>query len=152
MQKILFVCHGNICRSPMAEMIMKDLIRKKGLEEKFYIQSAGNTDEDMGMPIYYLAVSKLKENNILVEDRLARRVIPEDYDTFDYLVTMEMMNIRDIKNIIPVDSKNKIARLLDYTDSPKDIADPWYTRDFETAFREIKIGCECFLDYLLTNE
>lgn len=152
MQKILFVCHGNICRSPMAEMIMKDLIRKKGLEDEFYIQSAGNSDEEMGVPIYHLAISKLKENNILVEDKLARRIRAEDYDTFDYLVAMEMMNIRDLKKVIPVDSKNKIARLLDYSDNPKDIEDPWYTRDFETAYREIKLGCEYLLDYLITNE
>lgn len=152
MIKILFVCYGNICRSPMAEMIMKDLIRKKGMDDKFYIQSAGTSSDEIGNPIYHLAISKLKEKNILVEEKEARQIKKDDYETFDYLIAMEMMNIRDIKNISEVDNKNKIARLLDYTDDPKDIEDPWYTRDFEKTYYEIKLGCECLIDYLLKNK
>jgi Protein-tyrosine-phosphatase len=152
MKKILFICYGNICRSPMAEMIMKDLVKKKSMEDKFYIQSAGTSTEEIGSSIYINAQEVLKKNNIPVEDRKARQLQADDYETFDYLVAMEMMNIRDIKSIIEVDSHNKIARLLDYTTDPEDIADPWYSRDFEKTYTEILLGCESFLEYLINNE
>ena len=148
MIKVLFVCLGNICRSPMAELIMKDLINKSGLNEKIYVDSAGTSDEEEGNPIYFLAQNKLEDNGIDTWGKFAKKMSYLDYDKFDYIIGMERKNIIDILQIIGTDHKNKVYRLMDFTSIPRDIDDPWYTRDFDKAYDEIKEGCQELLKYL----
>lgn len=148
MKKILFVCYGNICRSPMAEAVMLHLLKERHLETKFYIESAATSSEELGSDIYYLAKQKLIEKGIHFAPRRARQIRIDDYDNFDYIIGMEMHNIYDIKDIIGVDHNNKVMRLLDYTDKPRDISDPWYSGNFEQAYNDIHDGCVALLDYL----
>lgn len=148
MIKVLFVCLGNICRSPMAECIFKDMIRKQGKEEMFYIDSAATSTEEIGNPMYYNAKEKLKEMNIECGNHVARRITKKDYKEFDYIIGMEERNIINIKRIIGEDKENKIYRLLEFSDNPRDIADPWYTRDFDKTYIEIVEGLEGFIKYI----
>ena len=148
MKKILFVCYGNICRSPMAEAVMLSLLKERHLETNFYIESAATSSEELGNDIYYLAKQKLIEKGVHFAPRRARQLRADDYDDFDYIIGMEMHNIYDIKDIIGVDHNNKITRLLDYTDKPRDISDPWYSGKFEEVYNDIYEGCVAFLDYL----
>lgn len=142
---VLFVCLGNICRSPMAEFILKDIVRKHNLEDRFHIESAATSYEEEGNDIYYLAKEKLIEKNINFTKRRARRIEKEDYDKYDFIIGMEESNIRNIKRIIG-DKDSKIYKLLDFTNDNKDIDDPWYTGRFEEVFNQIKFGCEKFID------
>ena len=148
MIKIMFVCLGNICRSPMAEFIFKDMINKKGLSKEFIIKSSATSYEETGNDIHYGAREKLIQKNISFTKREAKRITPEDYKNFDYIIGMEESNIRNIKRIVGNDSDNKICKLLDYSENPRDIADPWYTGDFEEAYNDIVEGCEGFIKYL----
>lgn len=148
MTKILFICHGNICRSPMAEFIMKDLAEKAGLGERFYIASAATSAEEIGNPVYPPARRKLAEHGISCSGKTARQLTRNDYDEYDLLIGMEQVNLRNIRRIFGEDSANKLHLLRDYTDSPGDIADPWYTNDFETAWRDIEAGCKGLLQAL----
>ena len=148
MIKILFVCHGNICRSPMAKFILTDLVEKEGLSSEFLIDSAATSTEEIGNPIYPPARRKLKEHGISSEGHQARRMRPEDYEKYDYLLGMEQYNIRNMLRILGGDPKHKVYRLLDFSDRPRDIDDPWYTGDFETAYREILEGCRAFLEQM----
>jgi len=141
---VLFVCLGNICRSPMAEFILKNMVEKRGLKEFFHIESAATSYEEEGNDIYYLAKEKLIEKEIPFNKRCARRIEKEDYDRFDFIIGMEESNIRNIKRII--DKEDKIYKLLDFTSEKKDIDDPWYTGRFEEVFNQITMGCEGFLD------
>ncbi len=150
MIKIMFVCYGNICRSPMAEFIMKDLIKKRGLLNKFIIESRSTSTEEIGNDMYYLAKEKLKEKNISFNKRKAKQLTKNDYNNFDYIIGMEDFNVRSIKKIVMDD--RKVYKLLDFTDNSKDIDDPWYTRDFETTFKEIYTGCSALLDFILKND
>lgn len=152
MIKVLFVCHGNICRSPMAEFIFKDLVNKKGLGKNFYIRSAATSYEEIGNDIYYLAKEKLEEKNIPIVKRKAIRITLDDYQKYDFILGMEEANIRNIERIIGNDIDNKISKLLDYSNNPRDIADPWYTGNFEIAYKDILEGCNYFLDYLIKNQ
>lgn len=152
MKKILFVCYGNICRSPMAEMIMKKLVKDENLENEFYIESAATSKEEIGSDIYSLARQKLIEKGIPLEARRARQLRIDDYDNFDYIIGMEASNISAIKNVIGLDHNNKILRLLDYTDDPRNISDPWFSGKFEEVYNEIYEGCVSFLAYLKENE
>lgn len=152
MIKVLFVCHGNICRSPMAEFIFKDLVNKKGLGKNFYIRSAATSYEEIGNDIYYLAKEKLEEKNIPIVKRKATRITLDDYQKYDFILGMEEANIRNIERIIGNDIDNKISKLLDYSNNPRDIADPWYTGNFEIAYEDILEGCNYFLDYLIKNQ
>lgn len=145
MTKILFICHGNICRSPMAEFIMKDLVEKAGLSERFYIASAATSAEEIGNPVYPPARRKLAEHGISCSGKTARQLTRNDYDEYDLLIGMEQVNLRNIRRILGEDSADKLRLLRDYTDSPGDIADPWYTNDFETAWRDIEAGCKGLL-------
>ena len=145
MIKILFVCHGNICRSPMAEFIMKDLVEKAGLEEQFRIASAATSMEECGNPIYPPAKRKLREHGIAAEGHRARRMERRDYREYDLLIGMEQYNIRNMLRILGGDPEGKVHRLLDYTEKPGDIDDPWYTDDFATAYEEILRGCQGLL-------
>ena len=147
MIRVLFVCLGNICRSPMAEFIMKDIVNKKGISNKFYIDSAGTSSEEEGNSIYYLAKEKLDKEGIPYTLRGARKINSSDYDKFDYIICMERVNEINIKKIIN-DKYNKVFRLLDFTNNPRDISDPWYTRNFNVCFDELNEGINSFLEYL----
>lgn len=143
--RILFVCHGNICRSPMAEYIMKDLVTKAGRDADFYIESAATSTEEIGNPVYPPARRKLAENGICCDGHAARQVTRSDYDRFDLIVCMDQMNLRWISRIIPADPEDKIHLLLDFTDRPGDVADPWYTGNFDATWRDCVEGCEALL-------
>lgn len=147
MVKVLFVCLGNICRSPMAEYIFKDIIKRQGIEE-IHIDSAATSSEEIGNSIHYGTRNKLKEMNIEYGNHFARQITNNDYEQFDYIIGMEEKNINDIKKIVGKDNKNKVYRLLDFSKNPRDIADPWYTGDFDKTYDDIVEGLEEFLNYL----
>ena len=148
MVKVLFVCHGNICRSPMAEFIMKDLVRLHGMEEQFEISSAGTSDEENGNPVYPPVRRLLEQRGISCRGKTARQLRREDYAKFDYIIGMDASNLRRMLRLFDGDPQNKLALLLDYTDHPRDVADPWYTRDFAVAERDIEEGCKALLKAL----
>lgn len=152
MYNILFVCYGNICRSPMAEMIFKDLIYKNSKRYKLSCASRATSMEELGNDIYPQAKAKLIEMGIEVERHSASQMKKEDYDKYDYIIVMEERNKRDVLRIIGDDYDNKIHLLLEFTDNLKDIDDPWYTGDFDTAYKEIYDGCIGLYDYLLSKE
>lgn len=148
MIRVLFVCLGNICRSPMAEYILKNEVKSKNLGKHFYIDSAATSSEEIGNPVYYLAKEKLEEEGITVGNRKARKITKEDYEKFDYIIGMEDSNIINIKRIVGEDKNNKIYKLLDFTKNPRDIEDPWYTGRFNNVYDEITEGCKAFLKFL----
>lgn len=147
MVKVLFVCLGNICRSPMAEYVFKDKIKKEGIE-KFYIDSAATSSEEIGNSMHYGTRNKLKEMNIDYGNHLARQMTKQDYEKFDYIIGMEDRNIKDIKRIVGEDTENKIYKLLDFSKNPRDIADPWYTGNFDKTYDDIVEGISAFLEHL----
>ena len=151
MKKILFICHGNICRSPMAEFVMKDLVQKAGLAEDFYIESAATSTEELGNEVYPPARRKLAEHGISCKGKVARQMNRRDYDRFDLLIGMDSWNIRNMMAICGGDPEEKIQQLLDFTNRPGDVADPWYTRDFEATWRDVLEGCQCLLKQLTTK-
>lgn len=151
MKKILFVCLGNICRSPMAEFVFKDLVKKEGLENEFYIESAATSRDEEGNGIHYGTVEILKENNIAFGNKTSRQLKREDYEKFDYILGMETRNIINIKKIVGEDKENKIYRLLDFSENPRDIADPWYTGNFDSTYYDVLDGCQELLKYLQKN-
>ena len=148
MKKILFVCHGNICRSPMAEFIMKDLVKKARREDEFYIESAATSTEELGNSVYPPAQRKLAEHGISCKGKRARQVRSSDYRDFDLIICMDRWNIRNIQRIIPDDPEGKISLLMDFTSRPGDVADPWYTDDFEATWRDCLEGCTAILNAL----
>lgn len=156
MVKVLFVCLGNICRSPMAEFILKDIVKKRGLENEFIIDSAATSDynEKFQIGIYPEAKGILIKMSVPFTDRISRHMKKEDYDQFDYILAMEEENIKNILKIIKEDPEHKVMRLLDFTESPRDIIDPWYYGNFDVTYNDIKYGCETFLEYVMegTNE
>ena len=149
MIKILFVCHGNICRSPMAEFVMKDLVKKAGVEDVFHIASAATSTEEIGNPVYPPARRKLSEHGISCVGKTARQLRKTDYDQYDYLVGMDSANYRNMQRICGGDPEGKISLLLDYTDHPGSVADPWYTGDFEATWQDVLAGCRGLLDEIL---
>ena len=152
MIKVMFVCLGNICRSPMAEFVLKDIVKKQGLSKNFYIKSSATSNEEIGNDIHYGTRNKLIQKGIPFEKRKATRLMPEDYNKYDYIIGMEKSNIRNIKRIVGNDIEHKIYKLLDYSDNPRDIADPWYTGNFEITYNDIVEGCNAFIKYLENNE
>ena len=151
MIKILFVCHGNICRSPMAEFVMKDIVTKKGLGDKFVIASAATSNEEIGNPVYPPVRRLLSKRGIPTDGKRAVRVTKGDYGYYDYLICMDKNNLRNLNYIIGSDTDSKVYRLLDFTDTPNDVADPWYTGDFEATERDVDNGCEALLNYIIKN-
>lgn len=148
MVRILFICHGSICRSPMAKYIMLDLIEKAGLKEKFIINSAATSSEELGNPVYPPARSVLKRHGIDCDGYAARRMRYEDYEAYDFIIGMDSENMYYMKRLWTDDPEGKLSLLMNYTDNPREVSDPWYTRDFETCFNDILEGCQGLLSSL----
>ncbi|MEE0865467.1 MAG: low molecular weight protein-tyrosine-phosphatase [Clostridia bacterium] len=148
MIKVLFVCLGNICRSPMAEFLLKDMVKKKNRENEFIIESAGTSNEEEGNPVHFGTKRKLSEIGISTDGKYARQLTKNDYEKYDYILAMEERNVKNIIRIIGEDKDNKVHRLLDYSSNPRDIADPWYTGNFDETYDDIMEGLEEFLKYL----
>lgn len=148
MKKILFVCHGNICRSPMAEFVYKDMVNKKGLGDEFYVASAATSREEIGNPVHYGTSKKLGEFNISVKGKTAVLLTKSDYEKYDYLIGMEAVNVKNMLKILGDDKENKVYRLLDFSDNPRDIADPWYTGNFDITYNDVLEGCNFLLEYI----
>ncbi len=146
--KLLFVCHGNICRSPMAEYYMRDLVARSGLADRFEIASAATSTEEIGNGVYPPARRKLAEHGISCTGHAARQLTRRDYQRFDLLIGMDSANIRNMTRICGGDPQGKIFRLLDFTGRPGDVADPWYTGDFEATWRDVDEGCRGLLTRL----
>ena len=145
MKKILFVCHGNICRSPMAEFVMKDLVKKVGLASQFHIESAATSREEIDNPVYPPARRKLAEHGISCDGHAARQLTNADYEKYDLLIGMDRDNLRDMYHICGGDPDGKLRLLMDYTDRPDDVADPWYSGDFESTWQDVLAGCQGLL-------
>jgi len=145
MKKILFVCHGNVCRSPMAEFVMKDLVKKAGSEKEFCIESAATSTEELGNPVHRGTRRKLAEHGISCEGKTARQLKNSDYEKYDLLIGMDQANLRNMYRICGGDFADKMHLLLDYTDRPGEVADPWYTGDFEATWQDVLDGCRGLL-------
>ena len=148
MIKVLFVCHGNICRSPMAEFVMKDLVEKAGLSGQFEIASAATSTEEIGNQVYPPARRKLAEHGIFCAGKTARQMTRRDYETYDYLVAMDHNNLRNMARFVGNDPDHKVSLLMDHTRRPGDVADPWYTGDFEATWQDVLEGCSALLEEL----
>ncbi len=151
MVKILFVCLGNICRSPMAEFIMKDMVKRSHLDKYFEIASAATSDEEHGNPVDSRAAAELKKHKINCDGKTARQLRKSDYLDYDLIIVMEKSNERDARKILGSDPQKKIVRLLDFSEKPSDIADPWFTGKFSEVYSQIKSGCEDLLMYLINE-
>ena len=149
MKKIIFVCLGNICRSPMAEFVMKDIVAKAGLEHEFEIASAATSTYEIGNPVYPPARQKLAEHGIDCKGKTARQITKKDYDYYDYIVAMDQSNIRNLKNMLNIVPQGKISLLMDYTSRPADVADPWYTGEFQATWDDVSEGCNALLTFIL---
>jgi protein-tyrosine phosphatase len=143
--KVLFVCLGNICRSPMAEFVFKDMVHKQGLSEYFEIASAGTSAEETGNPVHPGTRKILSKFGISTEGKLAVKMAAGDYLNYDYILAMEQRNVSNILRIIGQDTEHKVCRLLDYSNHPRDIADPWYTGEFDQTYHDVFEGCEALL-------
>lgn len=147
--RILFVCHGNICRSPMAEFVMKDMVEKAGVKERFLIESAATSTEEIGNGVHWGTRDKLRQVGISCKGKTARQMTKADYGKYDLLLGMEKVNIRNMLRICGGDPEGKIMRLLDFTDRPRDIADPWYSGNFDATYRDVVEGCRALMDEVL---
>lgn len=155
MIKILFVCHGNICRSPMAEFVMRDMVKKYGCAEKFEIASAATSTEEIGNGVYPPARRKLAEHSISCEGKTARQMTKQDYQYYDYIIAMDQNNLRNMKRFVGNDPDNKVSLLMSHTNRHGDVRDPWYTGDFDTTWIDVNEGCEALLNEFIkekTNE
>lgn len=151
MIKVCFVCLGNICRSPMAEFVFLDMVKKQGLQDLIEVASRGTSDEELGNPMHPGTVLELRKHQIPYHDRTAKPLEEDDYQKFDYLISVDAYNLSFMQRFF-LDKDSKIYRLLDFTPLKKDIADPWYTGNFSLTYQEVSFGCECFLDYLKEKE
>ncbi|MGI6181767.1 MAG: low molecular weight protein-tyrosine-phosphatase [Agathobaculum sp.] len=145
MIRVLFICHGNICRSPMAEFVLKDLVQKAGLEAQFHIESAATSTEEIGNPVYPPARRKLAEHGIGCAGKTARRLRTADYAAFDLLIGMDQANLRNMRRLFGGDPAGKLHLLLDYTSRPGEVADPWYTGNFDATWQDVLLGCQGLL-------
>ena len=152
MKKVLFICHGNICRSPMAEFILKSMVRRQGVEKQFEIHSAAVSREELGNPVYPPARRELAKHGLSCSGHAARQITKEDYRMYDFLIGMDRGNLAGMRRVFGSDPEGKLHLLLDFTGAPRDVADPWYTDDFETAYRDIEAGCLALLAYLTNRE
>ena len=148
MTRILFICHGNICRSPMAEFVMKDLVQRANRQSQFYIASAATSTEEIGNPVHRGTREKLKSVGISTAGKTAVQMKGSDYAKYDYLIGMDSWNIRNMLMISGGDPEGKVHKLLEFAGSSRDVADPWYTGDFETTYQDVLAGCQGFLAYL----
>lgn len=151
MIKIMFVCHGNICRSPMAEFVFKDMVNKQGHSGKFQISSSATSTEEIGNPVHHGTRKKLAEYGISTDGKYAVQMKKSDYQKYDYIIGMDSLNIRNITRIIGQDTDRKVTRLMDFADTPKDVADPWYTGNFDQTYNDVKKGCEALLKHILNK-
>ena len=147
--KILFVCHGNICRSPMAEFVMKEMVKNSGLQERIYIESAATSTEELGNPVYPPARKIMAQHGIDCKNKTARQITRADYDNFDYIVAMDEYNIRNMRRFFGNDPENKVSLLLSWANENREVADPWYTGDFEATWRDVNLGCKALLEAIL---
>ena len=152
MINVLFICHGNICRSPMAEYIFRDMVQRQGLAQRFHIASAATSREEIGNDVYPPARAELRAHGIPVGHRAAVQVTPRDYDAYDWLLTMDENNARSLRRILPHDPDGKIRPLLSFAGEQRGIADPWYTGDFETTWRDVDGGCRALLRRIQTKD
>ena len=151
--RIMFVCHGNICRSPMAEFILKDLTKKRGIADRFVIASSATSTEEIwngiGNPVYPPARAELAKHGLSCDSKRAVQLKKSDYDKYDLFVGMDSANIRNMLRIFGVDPNGKVHKLMDYTDRGGDVADPWYSRRFDAAYQDIFEGCTALLDAIM---
>ena len=148
MIKVLFVCHGNICRSTMCESVFTYMVKQRGLESAFEVNSAATSREEIGNSPHYGTVGKLREVGIPLVPHRAVQMTKQDYEEYDYLIGMDTANIRNMNRIAGGDPEQKIYKLLSFAGSGRDVADPWYTGDFDATYEDVTIGCEAFLNYL----
>ncbi len=148
MIKVLFVCHGNICRSPMAEFVLKDMVKKAGLADQFEIASAATSTEEIGNPVHRGTRNKLRQVGISVDGKRAVQLQKSDYGKYDYLIGMDEWNIRNMLRILGGDPEGKVHKMLEFAGSARDVADPWYTGDFEATYRDVVDGCEGLIKVL----
>ncbi len=148
MVKVLFICHGNICRSPMAEFVMKNLVEKRGISSDFYIESAATSTEEIGNPVYPPAKRKLAEHGISCDGKYARQVTKRDYQEYDYLIVMDNWNMKNLRRMLGADPEGKMFMLMSFAGSSREVADPWYTGNFDATWHDVTAGCEGLLDYL----
>lgn len=155
MIRVLFICHGNICRSPMAEFIFKDMVQKQHLADNFHISSAATSTEEIwngiGNPVYPPARAKLAEYGINCDGKRAIQLTKADYAKYNFLIGMDSANIRNMGRILGGDPEGKVFKLLSFADMEQDISDPWYSGDFDRAYRDIELGCRSLLEYLTRN-
>ncbi|MBE7038175.1 MAG: low molecular weight phosphotyrosine protein phosphatase [Ruminococcaceae bacterium] len=148
MVRILFICHGNICRSPMAEFVFKDIAEKKGIGYKFYVASAATSYEEIGNPVHRGTARILDALGISYSEKRAIHLEKSDYTKYDYLVCMDSLNVRNTLHIVGDDAKKKIHKLLEFAGSCEDVADPWYTGDFNRTYKDVLSGCKGLLSYI----
>ena len=148
MIRVLFICHGNICRSTMAQFYFQYLVDSAGLQNEFLVDSAATSTEEIGADVDPRTRKVLEENGVPCGHHASRQITQEEYDDWDYIITMDMQNLRWLRRIIKEDPANKISLLLSFTPSSAEIADPWYTHDFDTAYDEISYGCDCLFEQL----
>ncbi|MBE5754898.1 MAG: low molecular weight phosphotyrosine protein phosphatase [Clostridiales bacterium] len=151
MIKIMFVCHGNICRSPMAEFLMKDLVEKKGESDKFLIKSSATSSEELGNPVHRGTRGVLDRLGISYKGKYAVKLTAKDYNYYDYFIGMDAANLKNMQRIFGGDPKNKISLLLSYAGENRDVADPWWTGNFEETYRDVSVGVDAFYKALTKN-
>lgn len=151
MIRVLFICHGNICRSPMAEFVFRDIVKKEGLENEIIAASAATSREEIGNPVHYGTRAKMQQMGIPMTSHRAVQMTKKDYKKYDYIIGMEYWNVRNIERIVGKDSEQKVHLLLDYSEHPRDISDPWYTGDFDATYRDVVEGCEGLLKFLISE-
>ena len=152
MIRVLFICHGNICRSPMAEFVFKDFIKKRHVDDLFFVALAATSTEELGNPVHYGTRNKLASLGISTAGKYAVQLRRSEYDKYDYLIGMEQRNVANMRRIAGGDPEGKMYNLLDFTGHPRDIADPWYTGDFDATYDDILEGCTALLDQLLASQ
>lgn len=155
MLKIMFVCHGNICRSPSAEILLKSMIKEEGVEDRFFVSSAATSTEEIfngiGNPIYPPMAKELRRHGLSPEGKRAVQLTAADLGKYDMFIGMDSANVRNMKRILGAGSESKISKLMEYTERGGDVADPWYSERFDVAFSDIEEGCRALLDHLLAN-